>query len=59
VPPRLAPVGKQLLPRSTASDSWRHSLRAGLSYSLPGQACPNAREGSRLDADKGLNFNAD
>src|SRR6266404_880885 len=34
-------------------------LRAGPSYSLPGQACPNAREGSRLDADNGLNFNAD
>jgi DNA replication protein DnaC len=34
-------------------------LRAGPSYSLPGQACPNAREGSRLGADKGLNFSAD
>ena len=58
--PRLAPVSKQAPP------SLRYArlaavapLRAGPSCSLPGQTCPNAEQGSRLDADPGSNFSAD
>jgi hypothetical protein len=60
VPPRLAPVGKQV-PPTRAAPSLVRALRdaRGALYSLPGQACPNAREGSRLNADEGSNFNAD
>jgi hypothetical protein len=46
-PPRLAPVGKQATSRARRSVACEGTARrAGPSCSLPGQACPNAREGS-------------
>jgi DNA replication protein DnaC len=54
VPPRLAPVGKQAPPTRAAPSLVRHcATRAGPSCSLPGQACPNAGEGSLFHADPG------
>ena len=52
MPPRLAPVGKQAPPTRAAPSLVRHcATRAGPSCSLPGQACPTARDGALFDAD--------
>jgi hypothetical protein len=38
--------------------NWPCASRAGLSCSLPGQACPDARQGSLLHADPGSRLHA-